>query len=160
MKLPRRCPKSWLSASSRVALVQLYGRNMLACRDDHRLAQQTSVKWHELDELRLIGISRESGNRVVLENALAHHKISLRWFYEVNHVSTAIGLIEAGLGASVLPALAMPEESHPRLRLVPIVSPEITRTIGLLQRRGGHLAPAARLFRDELLRGWGPERKR
>ena len=128
---------------------------VLACRCDHKLASAKSVTWQALADYRLIGVSRESGNRIVIENALASHRVPISWFYEVNHVSTAIGLVEAGLGISVLPRLALPQNNHPMIVSVPIVSPEITRTIGLLQRRGGHLPPAARRFRDDLLKRWG-----
>jgi hypothetical protein len=33
----------------------------------------------------------------------------------------------------------------------PIRSPEVTRTIGIIERRKGRLSPAAKLFRDLLL---------
>ena len=34
VKLPRRCPNSWLSASSRVIVVQLNGRNVAVRRGE------------------------------------------------------------------------------------------------------------------------------
>ena len=123
---------------------------VLVCRRDHELTKCPTVSWHELSEHRLIGVSRESGNRVVLENALAQNSIQITWAYEVNHVSTALGLTERGLGASILPQLAAPAKTN-NVTVVPITLPTITRTIGLLQRRGAQLSTAARTFRDQLV---------
>jgi DNA-binding transcriptional LysR family regulator len=124
---------------------------VLVCRRDHELTKAPPVSWNDVTEHRLIGVSRESGNRVVLENALAQNSIQIRWAYEVNHVSTALGLTERGLGASILPRLAAPLKTNQNVTVVPISQPTITRTIGLLQRRGAHLSTAARTFRDQLI---------
>jgi len=112
------------------------------------------VSWTEAAEHRLIGVSRESGNRVVLDNALAQSSIRIRWAYEVNHVSTAMGLTDRGLGASILPLLAAPLRSNQKITAVPVIEPKITRSIGLLQRRGANLSTAARAFRDRLISKW------
>ena len=48
---------------------------VLVCRRDHPLAQQATVSWADVTEHRLIGVSRESGNRFVLDNALAQNSI-------------------------------------------------------------------------------------
>ena len=127
---------------------------VLVCRRDHQLAKRATVSWTEAAEHRLIGVSRESGNRVVLDNALAQSSIRIRWAYEVNHVSTAMGLTDRGLGASILPLLAAPLRSNQKITVVPVIEPKITRSIGLLQRRGANLSTAARAFRDRLISRW------
>lgn len=126
---------------------------MLICRRDHPLARKRRVRWSDLEHHRIIGVSRESGNRIVLENALAQANVRVGWFYEVNHLSTAFGLTETGMGASVLPRLATPG-THPTIVTKPIVEPTVTRTIGIVERRGGGLSPAATRFRDLLFRKW------
>ncbi len=77
---------------------------VLACHRDHPLAARKSVEWGDLSNEMLIGVSRHSGNRTILDNALAHANVRLNWFYEVNHLSTSLGLVETGVGISVLPA--------------------------------------------------------
>jgi DNA-binding transcriptional LysR family regulator len=99
---------------------------------------------------RLIGVSRASGNRMILENALARTGVRLTFQYEVNHLTTSLGLVERGLGISVLPRLATPEGPHPLIVTKPI-EPAVTRTIGLVERRTARLSPAAQRFRDMLL---------
>jgi DNA-binding transcriptional LysR family regulator len=86
---------------------------MLVCPRDDPLARRRKVSWQELQKHCLIGVSRESGNRIVLDNALARANIQIGWFYEVNHLSTAFGLTETGIGAAVLPRLATPPTKHP-----------------------------------------------
>ena len=86
---------------------------------------------------------------------LAKVSLSLRWTYEVTHLSTSLGLVEAGLGISVLPRMATPQGDHPILVTRPIVSPEISRSIGVVRRRGGSISPAAATFMNMLIGTWG-----
>jgi DNA-binding transcriptional LysR family regulator len=127
---------------------------VLACHHDHPLARRRKICWSDLADHLLIGVSRNSGNRTILDNALANLDVRLNWFYEVNHLSTSLGLVEAGVGISVLPQLATPQEDHPTIVTRPITDPTVVRTIGIVQRRNGRLAPAATKFRDLLLDSW------
>ncbi|MBK5958301.1 LysR family transcriptional regulator [Rhodoplanes elegans] len=126
---------------------------VLACRRDHPLASRDAVDWADLEPYRLVTVGRESGNRVLLETALGRAEVRMRCFYEVTHLSTSLGLVEAGLGVSVLPRLATPQGDHPIIVTRPI-TPRVTRTIGLVARRGSPLAPAAARFRDLLTETW------
>lgn len=128
---------------------------VLACHRAHPLATQGQVGWKDLERERLIGVSRSSGNRGILDNALARSGVRLTFFYEVNHLTTSLGLVEQGLGLSVLPRLAAPPADHPLIMTRPLADPLIVRTIGLVERRAGRLAPVARMFRDMLMESWG-----
>jgi DNA-binding transcriptional LysR family regulator len=130
----------------------------LACHRDHPLARTRKVRWSDLAEHLLIGVSRNSGNRTILDHALANLNVRLNWFYEVNHLSTSLGLVEAGVGISVLPRLATPQEDHPKIVTRAIIDPTVVRTIGIVERRNGRLSPAATKFRDLLLDSWRSER--
>ena len=101
-----------------------------------------------------MAVSRTSGNRIMLDAALVRAGVSLSWSYEVTHLSTSLGLVEAGLGISVLPKLATPQGDHPIIVTRPIRNPEVSRTIGVVRRRGGRLAPAAERFLEMLLGTW------
>lgn len=130
---------------------------VLACRRDHPFSRLSSITWEELQGHSLIGVSRDSGNRTVIDHALAisHRELSLNWFYEVNHLSTSLGLVEAGLGVSVVPLLATPSQEHPLLATIRLVEPVVTRSIGIVERRGLKLSPSASLFREMLVNEWG-----
>jgi DNA-binding transcriptional LysR family regulator len=127
---------------------------VLAARKDHPLAAKDHVDWQDLAPYQLITVHRSSGNRTLLDAALAKSNIKLRWFYEVTHLSTSLGLVEAGLGISVLPRMATPQGEHPFLITRPIGHPEISRIIGVVRRRGSTLSPAAERFLDMLMGTW------
>ncbi len=112
----------------------------------HPMAQRDEVGWAELAEERLIGFSRRSGNRVLIERVLAPHGIGLRHAVEVEHMLSAVDLVEAGAGVAALPHLALPALT-PRLALAKLVAPVVTRDAGLLLRQGATLPPAAQALR-------------
>lgn len=127
---------------------------VLVCRRDNPLARRRSLKWQELKGLPLVGVSRRNGNRSILDNTLVGAGIELNWFCEVNHFSTSLGLVEAGIGVSILPKLASPQSEHPAIVAVPIKNPVVSRTIGIVERKMGRLSPAASRFRDMLVDSW------
>ncbi|MBN7118698.1 hypothetical protein ACP87_13320 [Pseudomonas oleovorans] len=59
---------------------------------------------------------------MLLDHGLAHLDWRPSWFYEVQHLSTSLGMVEAGLGIAALPSLAMPAEDHPILVSRPLVA--------------------------------------
>ncbi|MBR9753460.1 LysR family transcriptional regulator [Cobetia amphilecti] len=127
---------------------------VLALRRDHPLAQKQHVEWGDLDDVRLITVSRDSGNRILLDNTLLSAGLHLDGFYEVQHLSTSLGLVESGLGVAILPSMAMPGPEHEVLCQRELPEPRIDRTIGLLRRRGESLSPIAELFIEILLKRW------
>lgn len=127
---------------------------VLACRNDHPLAAAAAVDWRDLAPYRFITVGRLSGNRLILDLGLAGLAWRPRWFYEVQHLSTSLGLVEAGLGIAALPRLAMPAHPHPVLVARPLVNPVLTRTMGVIRRHGATLSPAARQFYDMLMARW------
>lgn len=114
-----------------------------ACRRDHPLAKKRRVTWSELSHHVYMSVSKSSGNRVLLDLALASVRDRPAWFYEVRHVSTLLGFVEMGLGVAAVPQLAMPDRDHVTLVSIPLVEPTVTRTLGLIRRRGRQLGPAA-----------------
>jgi DNA-binding transcriptional LysR family regulator len=125
---------------------------VLVCHREHTLAKKRNLTWRSLADHPLIRSGREnSGNRALLDGALSKEGVQLDWLFEVNNLTTSLGLVEAGLGAAVLPRLAAPHGPHPVIVTKPIRSPEVTRTIGIIERRKGRLSPAARLLRDLVL---------
>lgn len=118
------------------------------CRHDHALARKRQVRWSELVEHDFMTVSRASGNRLLMDLALAKLADRPRAIYESLHVVTLVGMAEAGLGVAAVPQLAAPGKNHPTLATVALVDPVVTRTIGLIRRRGRSLSPAARQLYD------------
>ena len=123
-------------------------RFVAACRRDHPLAKMRRVTWSQLGQYDYISVGRASGNRVLLDQALAGVLGRPQAIYETQHVTTSLGLVEAGLGVAAVPSMAMPPKDHPLLVSVPLVDPVVTRKVGLIRRRGRPLSPAARQLYD------------
>ncbi len=124
---------------------------VVACTKDHPLAKRKKIRWEELGQHPYITLAQGSGNRLLLDLALAQRESHPRWFCEVRHVPAMVSLVEAGLGLGVVPRLAMPRQGHPTLVSIPLQEPEVTRTLGLIKRRGRELTPAARYLYDLLI---------
>jgi DNA-binding transcriptional LysR family regulator len=118
-------------------------RFVLACRRDHPLARKKQVRWAELAPFDTIAAGKSSGNRLLVDQALAGSPAQLQSMFETQHGTTMIGLVEAGLGVAVVPAMAMPGADHPLLVSVPLTDPAVTRKVGLIRRRQSTLSPAA-----------------
>ena len=52
-------------------------------------------------------------------------------------------MVEAGIGVSALPKMATPDGDHPTLVTRAIGNPVVSRTIGIVRRRGALLSPTA-----------------
>ncbi len=123
-------------------------RFVAACRRDHPLAKKRKVGWAELGQYDFISVSKSSGNRLLIDQALAGVPGRPQAIYEAQHVTTMLGLVEAGLGVAAVPSLAMPGADHPLLVSVPLVDPIVTRKVGLIRRKGRSLSPAAQQLYD------------
>ena len=117
---------------------------VLACRADHALGARRSVRWDELAAWDQVRVSHASRNRVFIDNALAELPALPRPVCEVQHVSTLIGLVDAGLGVAIVPQLTVPRRPASVVGIP--LDPPVTRTIGLIQRAGRTLSPAADAF--------------
>ena len=117
---------------------------VLACRADHALGARRTVRWDELAAWDQVRVSQASRNRVFIDQALAELPALARPVCEVRHVSTLIGLVEAGLGVAIVPQLTVPRRPASVVGIP--LDPPVTRTIGLIQRAGRTLSPAADAF--------------
>ena len=129
----------------------LQERFVAACRRDHPLARKKRVTWNELYEHDYVSVDKTSGNRLLLDQALSSVAPRAPSVCETRHVTTLLGLIEAGLGVAAVPSMAMPGRDHPILTSVPLVEPVVKRRVGIVRRRGRPLTPAAQEFHKTIL---------
>jgi DNA-binding transcriptional LysR family regulator len=134
-------------------------RYVVACRRDHPLARRRKVAWAELAGHDVVSVSRTSGNRLLLDQALAHVPERPRGVCEAEHVTAVLGLVEAGVGIAAVPSLAMPRGDGALLVGVPLVEPVVTRTVGLVRRHSRTLPPAAAMLHEAFLRRGTPARR-
>jgi DNA-binding transcriptional LysR family regulator len=135
-----------------VSIPLLRDRFVLICRSDHPLAKRRAVSWRQLAPYPVILAGEVSGNRPLLDTALAGRNIALRAQYEVQRSSTAAGLVAAGVGIAVVPSLAMQRGAYPSIKILRLTDPVISRTLVLVARRGAYLSPAAQALYD-MIRG-------
>ncbi|NJO14155.1 MAG: hypothetical protein HC870_03290 [Rhizobiales bacterium] len=55
---------------------------------------------------RIVTVWKGSGNRLLVDFELAKANISLDWHYETRHVTTALAMVEAGIGVFALICIA------------------------------------------------------
>ncbi|WP_157270001.1 LysR family transcriptional regulator [Azohydromonas aeria] len=123
---------------------EMLGRDdyVLVLPRGHALAARASVAWAELAGQKMVAVSRQSANRLLVDHALATLAQRPVWFYETEHVAGALGLVAAGLGLAALPRLSVPQR-HEALCRVPLVEPVVSRVVGLITRRGRPLSGTA-----------------
>ena len=126
-------------------------RYVLICHEDHPLAKRRRIAWRQLQSYPLILAGEVSGNRALLDVALESSELALRSFYEVQRSSTAVGLVAQGVGAAVVPALALQKGAYATVRTVELTQPVVSRTLVLVARKTAQLSPAAQALYDMIL---------
>ncbi len=126
-------------------------RFVLACRTGHPLAAGGPVGWDRLADMPIVTLGARSGTSRLLTDRLPERARALNWRYEVQHLSTMIGFIEAGIGVGIAPELAMRAIAGRPISYRPIVDPAFSRTVLLVERRGATLSPSASALKAMLL---------
>lgn len=113
---------------------------------DHPLAGRKSVKMADFVRYPFVLLASPNTVRMVLEEAFSKVGRVLEPVYEAHNLYTIGGMVEAGLGITALPAMAVPVVAHSGLISVPISNPKVTREVGALRRHDQSLSPAAAEF--------------
>jgi DNA-binding transcriptional LysR family regulator len=113
------------------------------CREDHPLAARASVDWEELRAHVLIGNS-------VVDAALRHNRSLAEWAYQAENVSTAIALVQAGLGITVVPGFQLAQPGLRGLKSLDVVDPSVKREVGFIFRPDIVLSQPARLLMEHI----------
>lgn len=102
---------------------------MLACHKDHPLAGSKEVSWVDLCGLQLILQNPGTGLRKLVDQALGEVTSNYHPSFEVANIQTAVGLVAAGLGVSILPAYGLSRSNQREVVGVPLVNPVVKREI-------------------------------
>jgi len=113
---------------------------------DHALARRPLVRWKELTPYPLIMLQGKFIEHLMLDLRATGREISLDPAYEVAFMSTALAMVNAGLGITLCMPYAASLVQLYGLAMRPLVEPEIKRTFDVLTRRGRSLSPAAQNF--------------
>lgn len=116
---------------------------VLVLHRDDPLAAAETIAWRDVDESRFVAVWKGSGNRMLIDRGLARAKRRLGWAYEVRHLSTALALVEAGVGITALPRSALAEQHQSQVISRPLTDPVISRAMGTVRRTDTALSPVA-----------------
>ncbi len=110
------------------------------------LAKKKQVALRDLAGQPLILPGRGSSVRRLVDGAARAQGIDLRPVYEACFMYSMGAMARAGLGVAVLPSSALDLHELTGLRSRPLHEPTLTREIGILQKHGRSLSPAAEGF--------------
>lgn len=123
-------------------------RFFLVCRRDHPLAARRQVRLRDLARWPIIQLARGSSVRRHLDDALG--TLAAQPLLEVEHLATVTGLVAAGMGVSVVPAMTLFHFQRDELVIKPLAGKALTRPLYLVRREGRALSVAAQTLYDLL----------
>jgi LysR family carnitine catabolism transcriptional activator len=111
--------------------------------DDHPLARSRRVRLRDVGAWPLILTGQDTSVRQIVERTLAEVRLPVQIAQEATYMTTAMGMVLAGLGIAILPESAMTLDPAMPIRALAIREPVLTRQIAILTRAGRSLSPAA-----------------
>lgn len=121
-------------------------RFYLVCPKGHPLAREKTLNLRKLAQHPFIHLARNSSVRQALDAAL--HPGTSNTVLEVEQLATVMGMVEAGLGISVVPALTLFHFKRDTLVTRPLKTPGLVRKIYVVRREGESLSVAAQTLHD------------
>ncbi|MEM1361373.1 MAG: LysR family transcriptional regulator [Pseudomonadota bacterium] len=115
---------------------------------DHAAETKPRLDWADLSDLTLILPAKGTGNRLMIDEAMAAARVPLRWSIEVRRSTTALEMVQGGLGGAILPGSARSLSAAHGLRSYPVAGPAILRPMGILTRPELRNAPIAAALLD------------
>ncbi|KAA0910514.1 LysR family transcriptional regulator [Pusillimonas sp. ANT_WB101] len=123
----------------------------LVARRGHPLLDRANLKPRDLQAFDFIHLSRDSSVRQYLDAATL--PLKMRTLIEVDQLATVMGMVRAGLGISVVPALTLFHFQHPEIETRLLRWPGLRRSIYLIKRRDKGLSVAAQALYERLVKG-------
>jgi len=118
----------------------------LVCRKDHPLAAHPKPRPRDVAAWPFIHLSRTSSVRQYIDAATLPQAMPA--VLEVDQLATVAGMVEAGLGISVVPSLALYQFRSAKLSIRPVKWAGLTRRIYLVRKRDQGFSAAAECFYD------------
>jgi LysR family hydrogen peroxide-inducible transcriptional activator len=113
----------------------------------HRLEGRPEVPLGELANERFVGLTAGTGLRELMDQTCARVGFTPRVVVETGQLAVVWGMVNAGIGVSVLPRLAVACESPS----VPLAEKHAVRELGVVWRSQQPLSPPAEAFLELLL---------
>ncbi|MEW9698517.1 LysR family transcriptional regulator [Paenibacillus sp. SI8] len=118
---------------------------------NHILAEYTSIRLEQLKQECFVMFSEEYTLRSIVMEACLKAGFVPKIEFEGEETDTIRGLVAAGMGVSLLPDMALLEGGQLQPAKIRVTDPQVTRTVGLISRKGEKLPLVAEVFRRFLL---------
>lgn len=102
-----------------------------------------TISFATLTNMPLLVLSHATALRGMLEVAMKERHLTFTTRYEFTQAQTLISMASAGLGAAVLPKVALPSQLDPSVYALRIVNPPLLRQVAVITVRGQALSPAS-----------------
>ena len=116
----------------------------------HALADLKRVTWADITRHSLISLQGEYTQKLSADLQASSAHLALNPAVEVSFMTTALGMVSAGLGVTTCLPYAASLLKLYRLQSRPLVAPRLTRKFHVLVKRGRPLSPAAQALSDFL----------
>ena len=116
----------------------------------HRVARLEKIKPVALSEFPLILMQRDTSVRAVVDAGFHAAGLIPKATCEAIYMMTAVGMVRAGLGLTILPGSAREIRAEPGLLSKPIDDPRFTRPVSIIKRSGRTLPPMSEAFLEHL----------
>lgn len=125
----------------------------------HRLSDKESIELKELADETFVLFSEGYSLRPIVWEACQEAGFTPNIGFEGEETDTIRGLVAAGMGVSLLPEMALHYTGPLQPTKMRVTEPQVTRTIGIIQRSNEKLPLVAKAFHSFLLRYFQEEHK-
>lgn len=126
---------------------------VVICPPDHPFCALKKVPVAKLNNQAFVAYERDISTRKAVDQFLRDHEISVRYVGEYDNIETIKRAVEIGQGISIVPLPSVKYEvDQGTLEVIPFADQTLLRPLGIIYKRGRHLAPAAVKFIDVLRR--------
>lgn len=109
---------------------------LVACIPEEFYGGEKTIGFAALARFPLIMLNRKTAVRGLVDRLTQEEGVELKVQYEVESAQTAMALMAAGLGVSIVPGIALGSGLGKRVRVVPLENPLARRAVGIITSRG------------------------
>ena len=131
----------------------LRDRHWLICPADHPLTRKRKVRWADLAGSPFIAPTRDFMSRLQLQLDQPARGLRIVPAHEVGYMTTAMGMVAAGLGVTACPSYSAPLAKAYGLAMRLLVEPQFYREVCIYSVAKKSLSPAAEAF-VEFIQGY------
>jgi DNA-binding transcriptional LysR family regulator len=121
-------------------------RLVVVCPEGHALAKKRRVGLSDLARASLVLTAPGTSVRAVVDAALSESREPLEIACEPTYMMTAVAMVRAGLGVTILPETAREVRAEPGLVVKKIDHPAFVRSIAIVKKRGRTLPAITERF--------------